>query len=322
MPKKLNAYDIAKVAHVSPATVSRVLNHKNNVNLVTAQKVEEAVAQLGFEREKDKYATKIIMVNIPNISNIFYANIIEGINAAANANNYQVIINQTQLSDDNIQNFLELVKNLHVYGLVTLTALPNYVLNKLLNIIRVVQCNEFNPDVDLPYVSIDDYAAAKNATNQLIKSGKKNLCIINGPKSFRYSRERERGFIDALKENDLPINPDWLTSIPAVKYEIALPIVSQLLSSQKHPDAFFCASDTIGAAVINSTHKYHLRIPEDIAVVGFDNTVISQILTPSLTTVSQPQFQIGYSAVEMLKTSHQESPHLLLDTEFVVRESI
>lgn len=262
------------------------------------------------------------MLNIPDISNFFYANIIDGINAAANANNYQVIINQNDLANDNIQSFLDTIKDLHIYALITLQQLPTSILNKILNVIRVVQCNEYNAEVDLPYVSIDDYAAAKNATLQLLKSGKTNLALITGPKSFRYSRERERGFIDALTEYDIPVNPAWLIALPAVKYEIALPIISQLLSSRHHPDGFFCASDTIGAAVINSAKKYHFSVPADLGVVGFDNTIISQIVSPSLTTVSQPQFQIGYTAVEMLKSFDQEHPHVLLDTDFIMRESI
>ncbi|MFT8318225.1 MAG: LacI family DNA-binding transcriptional regulator [Sporolactobacillus sp.] len=322
MREKINAYDVAKIAHVSPATVSRVLHHKNNVNLATAQKVEEAIVQLGFHQSKNDDAVKIILLNVTDISNIFYTDVIEGVKAAANANNYQLLIDQTELNTENIQSFLTLIKNLHVYGLIVLKQLSSYILNKLSRSIRVVQCNEYNSEVDLPYVSIDDYSAARDATQQLILSGKRRICLLNGPRSFRYARERERGFKDTLIENDISITDDWIISLSAIRYEIALPVVSQLLSSKYHPDAFFCVSDTLGAAVIGAAHKYRLNIPNDIAIIGFDNTMISQIITPSLTTINQPKFQIGYSVVELLKNFDQEKQHIKLDTELIIRESI
>ncbi|WP_057874952.1 LacI family DNA-binding transcriptional regulator [Liquorilactobacillus aquaticus] len=322
MSKKINAYDIAKVAHVSPSTVSRVLNHKNNVNLITAQKVEEVIKKLEFKRNKDKNTAKIILLNIPDLSNTFYADIIEGIKAAANANQYHLLIDQTDLGNTDIQHFMNLVRRLQISGLITFKQLSLSILNRLSSIIKVVQCNEFNPASDLPYVTINDYSAAKDATIQLLRTGKRNIGLINGPKSFRYAYERERGFKDALKEYNISTTKEWLISLPAIKYEIALPIVSQLLSAQPHPDAFFCVSDTLGAAVINAAQKYRLRVPADIAVIGFDNTMISQIITPPLTTVNQPRFQIGYSSVELFKNFDHKNRHLQLETEFIVRNSI
>lgn len=322
MTEKINAYEIAKLAHVSPATVSRVLNHKNNVNLATAQKVEEIIEQLGLKIKKQEHASKLLLLNVTEISNIFYMDVIEGVKAAALANGYQLLIDQTELNVQTIKPFMEMLQRLQVYGLIVLKQLPSSILNRIANNIRVVQCNEFNPAVDLPYVSIDDYAAAKSATDQLIYHGRERICFINGPKSFRYAQERERGYLDALKAHDLIQNPDWNISLPAIKYDIALPVVAQLLSSQFRPDAFFCASDTLAAAVIGAAHQYHIAVPDEISVIGFDNTMISQMMTPSLSTIGQPRFQIGYSAVELFKTYDHEKQHLILNTELTLRESL
>jgi len=94
-----------------------------------------------------------------------------------------------------------------------------------------------------------------------------------------------------------------------------------MLSSRHHPDAFFCISDTLGAAVISVAKKYNLKIPEDIAVIGFDNTILSKILNPALTTINQPKFQEGYSAIDLLRTSDGNQNHLFLKTELIVRET-
>jgi LacI family repressor for deo operon, udp, cdd, tsx, nupC, and nupG len=298
-----------------------VLNHKNNVNLATAQKVEEVIAQLGFSRDARGDA-RIILLHVPDITNIFYTKVIEGVRSACNANGYQLLIDQTELSPDNERDFTALLQQIHVYGVITLKQLPTALLRRLSRVTRIVQCNEFNPEVDLSYVAIDDFSSSKLATEQLLIRGYTHPCLLNGPRSFRYSRERERGYLTMLAEHDIEANVDWNISLPAVKYEIALPVVTQLLSLQHHPDAFFCVSDTLAAAVIVVAHKLKLRIPQDVAVIGFDNTLISKTLTPALSTISQPRFQLGYAAVGLFKDYADGPRQLILDTELTLRQSL
>lgn len=321
MPNKINAYEIAKLAHVSPATVSRVLNHKNNVNLDTAQKVEAVIAKLGYSRNANDNA-RIILLHVPDITNIFYTDVIAGVQSACNVENYQLLIDQTELTPDNEQAFTELLQEIHVYGLITLKQLPTSLLRRLERVIRIVQCNEFNPDVDLSYVAIDDYNSAQQATEQLLIRGYTHPCLLNGPRSFRYSRERERGYLETLAKHHIKLNVDWNISLPAVKFEIALPAVMQLLSLQQRPDAFFCVSDTLAAAVIVAAHQAHIQIPKEVAVIGFDDTLIAKTLTPALSTISQPRFQLGYSTVGLFRDYAEGPKHLILDTELILRQSL
>lgn len=321
MAKKINAYEVAKMAHVSPSTVSRVLNHRSSVSIDTAEKVDLAINKLGFGIHQDTGKRNLIILNVADLSNLFYTEIIEGTQAAINASNFKLLIDQTEINDRTIVDFVNYLDELKIYGLILLNQLPNHLLKALSKVTRVVQCCEYNIDSNLPSVSIDDFAAAKLATTQLIATGKTRLAILNGPHSFKYSRERERGYKKALVENHLTFNDEWNIALPGISYDIAFPIVSQLLNSQHHPNAFFCVSDTLGAAVISAAKKFNLQIPGDIAVIGFDNTILSKVITPSLTTINQPKFQEGYSAVELLKTTDTNKNHLFLKTELIVRET-
>lgn len=321
MVKKINAYEVAKIAHVSPSTVSRVLNHRAQVSLDTAEKVDSAINKLGFGIHKNDGKRNLILVNLPELRNLFYTEIIEGIQAASNASGFRFLIDQTEINDVTINDFVKYIADLKIFGLVLLNQLPIHLLKALSKVTRIVQCCEYNIDSNLPSVSIDDFSAAKLATSQLIATGKIRLSILNGPRSFKYSKERERGFRKALDENNLIFNDDWNVSLPAISYDIAYPIVSQMLNSPNHPNAFFCVSDTLGAAVISTAKKYNLKIPDDIAVIGFDNTILSKIITPSLTTINQPKFQVGYSAIELLKNNDHKKNHLFLKTELIIRET-
>ncbi|WP_201308372.1 LacI family DNA-binding transcriptional regulator [Companilactobacillus farciminis] len=318
---KINAYQVARKAHVSPATVSRVLNHRSKVSIETAKKVDEAIDSLNFRVNEDDDNKHLIIVSVPELTNIFYTEILEGSKGAANAANFKLLIDQTEITDETINGFVSYIDELRVYGIILLNQLPTKLLNVLSKHTRVVQCCEYNIESNLPAISIDDYAAAKLATEQLISSGKNKIAILNGPHSFKYSRERERGFLKALSENHLNYNEDWNMELPAISYDIAYPIVSQMLNSFNRPNAFFCVSDTLGAAVISATRKYNLKIPEDISVIGFDNTVLSKIISPSLSTINQPKFQEGYTAVELLRKSDHRKNHLFLKTELIVRET-
>lgn len=318
---KVNAYEVAKKAHVSPSTVSRVLNHRSEVSIDTAQRVDEAIDSLKFRKRMDESKKDLIIVNVPELSNLFYTEILEGTKAAANASGFKLLIDQTEINIESIDDFIESLDELNVYGIVLLNQLSTKLLNILSKHTRVVQCCEYNMESNLPAVSIDDCAAAKLATEQLIASGKNKLAILNGPHNFKYSNERERGFKMALANGNLKFNEEWNVSLPAISYDIAYPIVSQMLNSVNRPNAFFCVSDTLGAAVISAARKYNFKIPEDISVIGFDNTIISKIISPSLTTINQPKFQEGYSAIELLRKSNQKKNHLFLKTELIVRET-
>lgn len=189
----------------------------------------------------------------------------------------------------------------------------------------MVQCCEYNEEATYPYVSIDDFTAAENATNYLISCGCTKLAFINGPATFKYANKRYEGFSSALSKAEISIPPNWVVQLPEINYEMAYSAVCRILNSETRPNAFFTISDIFAAAVIRAAKRFHLHVPKDIMVVGFDNIDLSSMTSPSLTTVNQPGFQQGYSACELL-LKIIENPSvtprsLLLDAELIIRES-
>lgn len=317
---KVNAYEVAKLAHVSPATVSRAINHREAVNPETLQQVDAAMRQLGYELPK-KTVKPIILVNAPDMANLFSVEVIKGINAAAKANSTTVLIDQTNLTSDNIRDYLTQLSALHVEGLITLSRLSENVLKRLSKVTRIVQCAEHNPDAAVPFVGIDDYQAALQATEYLISTGKQRLCLVNTTDRNRYATQRRRGFLDAVKAAGLELIDNWQINLSAVNFDIAYATLEQLFAEGDTPDGFLCISDTIGAALIRAAHQYHFKIPEQIGVVGFDNTVISKMTEPPLTTINVPKFQEGYSAFEMLFNGTDNQGELKLPTELIIRKT-
>lgn len=327
--KKITVSKIAKKAGVSAATVSRVLNHRELVKEDKIRQVEAAMNALGKELPKiDAIASKeqpVIILNVPNINNVFYTEVIRGATSSANAHGCHLLISQSPLDYGSISDFCNMIKRVNAAGVILLNQVTVEVLTHLNNVVPIMQCCEFNQDSELPYVSIDDRQAAKDAVEYLIANGKNKIAFINGPLSFKYARERRAGFLTALNQAEISVPSNWIVQLPEVNYDMAYAATCQLLSGDVVPNAFFTASDTLAAAVIRAAKRYKYNVPKDIVVVGFDNIDLSAMYTPTITTVNQPKFQEGFTACEMLLEKINNpltaTRSILLDTELIIRES-
>ena len=136
---------------------------------------------------------------------------------------------------------------------------------------------------------------------------------------------REKGFLSALRKAGLQANSNWILHITEIDFDIAVSVITSLLKGSDRPDAIYCVSDVYGAATIKAIQNYGLRVPEDIAVVGFDNISLSKMVVPALTTINQPKKQLGHQACEILinliENPSTPPQHILLDTELIVRSS-
>lgn len=329
--EKITVSKIAELAGVSPATVSRVLNHRSIVKESTIRQVEDAMSNLGYPlmRERENaYAIShqpLIVLNIPGIENVFYQDVIRGARVSAKAHGCHLLIHESPLDRGSIRDFCNLLMRVEAAGTIILNYVAEELLDQIRGIVPLVQCCEYNEEADYPYVSIDDYAAAENATEYLISCGCRKLAMINGPQSFKYARKRQEGFLSAVNKADIFVPQNWLIQLPEINYEMAYAAICRILNSETRPNAFFVISDIFAAAVIRAAKRFNLNIPHDIMVVGFDNIDFSMMTTPSITTVNQPSFQQGYSAsellLEMVENPTLTPKSLLLDAELIVRES-
>lgn len=326
---KITVGMIAREAGVSPSTVSRVMNHRDIVKPETLKQVEDAMATLGYAFDStppnsfENYP--LIILNIPAIKNVFYQEIIEGARISAKAHGCYILVHECNLNHRTIHDFCNLLHRIHAAGTIITNCLSQDLLSQIQAIAPLIQCCEYNENADFPYVSVDDFFAAKNATEYLLSCGCRKLALINGPLDFKYAVKRKEGFLHTLKMHNIEILQSWIVQLPEINYEMAYAAICRLLNGETYPHAFFVISDIFAAAVIRAANRFHLQVPKDIMVVGFDNIEFSMMTTPSLTTINQPKFQLGYSACELLleKIENPSMPvkSLLLDTELIVRES-
>lgn len=327
--EKVTVADIAKKAGVSPATVSRVLRHRELVKEETIQQVEAAMTELGCLIEKGKMTPTteqpLIILNVPELDNVFYLKVIDGALVSAKAHGYRLLINDSPLDKSSIYSFTSFLKQVHASGVILLNHVTEEHLDMIHSVVPLVQCAEYNEHAEYPYVSIDDYEAATNAAEYIVSCNCNKIAMINGPMSFKYAVKRQEGFIDTLHKRDISIRPDWIVNLPEIDYQMAYSAVCRLLNSEVRPNAFFVISDIFAAAVIRAAKRFNLSVPDDIIVVGFDNLDLSMMTCPTITTVNQPSFQLGYSACELLldsiKHPHMVPKSLILDTELIIRES-
>lgn len=331
--KRLNipVNKIAKEAGLSPATVSRVLHHRELVNTETRLIVENKLKENGYDIEellKNQAETskRIITVVLPSIINPFYYKILKGIESSASSHNFEVIIYQSTITQSNVDKFLKVVNMTNTRGVICLSRkLEKQLADTIFERIPFIQCCEYNKESVAPYVGINDFAAAKGAVDYIINMGYRKVAFLNGPILFNYAQERLRGFEAALESHSITIPRTWKISLPDVAYDLGYSAACQLLGAKEKPDAIFCAADVFAASVLRAANRFNLTIPKDLGVVGFDNIDMASITTPGLTTINQPSFQTGFTAAESLFEllySHTMPRSILLDTELIFRESI
>ncbi|MGX8681635.1 MAG: LacI family DNA-binding transcriptional regulator, partial [Spirochaetales bacterium] len=204
--KRLNipVNKLAKETGLSPATVSRVLHHRELVNQETRLIVENKLKEYGYDLDEllkvqAETSKRIITVVVPSIINPFYYKILKGIESSAASHNFEVIIYQNTITQSNVDKFMKVVNMTNTRGVVCLSRkLEKELADSIFEQIPFIQCCEYNKDSIAPYVGINDFAAAKGAVDYIVNMGYKKVALLNGPIMFNYAQERLRGFEAAL----------------------------------------------------------------------------------------------------------------------------
>jgi LacI family repressor for deo operon, udp, cdd, tsx, nupC, and nupG len=328
--KEINYQRIAEITGISVSTISRVFTGALNVKADTRRRVIEAFKNYGYdttiiEERRKNHGNSLIILNVPSIGNPFYTQIIHGAKAAATQRGCFLLLNEDHINESTIDNFLRLLRKVQAAGLIIANHMEPVYLKRISETVPLVQCCEYDAGFDLPYVSIDDAAATKTAMEYLFSLGRKNIAFINGPIRYKYARQRLQGYLEALRNAGISPDPQMRIQLSEINYSFAVSAVTTFFESGKRPNAFFCASDVLAAAAIKVGMRKGFSIPDDIAVVGFDNVDISFMTNPTITTISQPQYQLGFSSCELLIeyiTNPQIPLHnIILATELLVRES-
>ncbi|MGG5253505.1 LacI family DNA-binding transcriptional regulator [Neobacillus sp. SM06] len=322
--------DVAKMANVSTATVSRVISHTGTVKKETAEKVLEAIKKLNYQpnvlaRQLRKLETKTILVVVPDIANTFFSNVLRGIESVAMKNGYQVLLGDMDNYVERENGYLYILRQRKVDGVILLAARSNqWLLEEAAKEYPIVLACEYYEGSQLPTVSIDNVSSARKATDYLINLQHTRIGHITGPLNIVVGRDRLRGFQQAMNQYNLPVDP-LLVQEGNFSFESGFNLMLKFLALEKPPTAVFAANDEMAMGAIKAIKSKGFIVPKDISVIGFDDIKFASIFEPALTTIEQPTFSIGKKAMELLieLIYHHELPKVqfILEDQLIVRES-
>lgn len=326
--------DVAKRAGVSVATVSRVLNGTETVREQTRKQVEEAIEALqyspnGLGRNLRRLETKKILVVLSTISNQFHSRVVRGIEDRAMEEGYDVLIGTTRDRLETLLRYFEMIQTRQVDGAIFMST--HFTRPEEMEFVNqdypIVCACEPLPDSHVPYVGIDDEQAARDAVQYLISCGYRRIALISAgeflKETYGSSSLREQGYRQMMAENGLEIPEEYIIR-EGLSYNSGKRAAARLLAMDPPPEAVFAGSDAAAIGLIRELHTRGLRVPEDMAVLGFDNTAMSEVTFPSVTTVAQPQYHIGQKAMDLLLQrirGEAGEERVLLKHEIIPRES-
>jgi LacI family transcriptional regulator/LacI family repressor for deo operon, udp, cdd, tsx, nupC, and nupG len=300
--------EVAKRANVSIATVSRVLNKSDKVVPETRALVEQALRDLGYRpsrvarrlRMKDGRAHLVGLI-IPDIQNPFYADIARGVEDAAYAAEYALLLCNSDENVDKERFYLDVMTSESVDGVV----LPPFdetdaaVIDLVKTGMPVVCVDRSLVKVKTDLVDVDNYRGAFDAALHLIEKGHRNIGLIEGRTHVSTSRERRRGYMDAFAEAGIPVRKDLIRS-GDFRQESGRLLAGELLDLRKPPTALFVFNNLMTVGALAAVHQRGLKVPKDVAILGFDDLPWAESLDPPLTVVRQPAYDVGRQAMELL----------------------
>ena len=320
---------IARLAGVSVATVSRVLNNSESVKEKNRERVLKAIAESNYQpnllaRQLRTARSSMILVLVSNIANPFCAEVVKGIEEEAEKNGFRILLCNTRSDMERSRSALKLLSGKIVDGIITMDAfarLPE--LTTLIGNAPWVQCAEYADDGDVSCVGINDVDAARCVIEHLLARGCQRIALINHDLSYKYARLREQGYTEALGEKQSAYRV--VEYARDLSFSAGKAAMEKLLGSAEPPDAVFAVSDTLAAGALLAIHEAQLLMPQDIAVVGFDGTELAEMVTPPLSTIQQPSQEIGRKAVGLLlnKIDNPDAPaeRIMMDWQYISRAS-
>ncbi|WP_332695965.1 LacI family DNA-binding transcriptional regulator [Halalkalibacter lacteus] len=324
--------DVAKLAGLSKTTVSRVLNNHPYVSKENKVLVQKAMEQLGYSpnpsaRRLRGQLTCTIGVIVPRIVNPFFSYLVNSIEKVAYKNNYQVLIFQSDENKEKELNFLNLLKIKQVDGII-MTSIENEwdSIEQYTKYGPIMLCNEYVNNAKVPMVRLDQSEGTYIGIKHLIERGHKKIGYCTGGLFAEDGKDKDRnqGYQKALKEAGIAINPNWIF-VNQHSIEDGKQVMNQILTLNDRPTAIFTGSDEIAGGVMIEAKKHGLKIPDDIAIIGFDDQPIAELLEPALTTIRQPIDQMGEKAVEgliaMLNNQEVQIKKIDLPIQLVIRKS-
>ena len=334
MSKKTTIYDIAKKLNITAATVSRALSNNPKISEGTRKLVIETATQMNYKQNKLALALKSgksfnVGVIVPRIDTNFFGSVIRGIEEELYPAGYQVIICQTHdIESREVENITTLI-NAQVDGILMSISSPNIDLNIINHVIKKnIPLIFFDRKIEIDGVSsvtINDFEGGYKVTKQLIDQGCKRIVHINGNPKIEIFQERCKGYKQALKDNNLTYNDNFVIEAKS-NVEEGRRVAKMLLEMDVLPDGIFSSSDFTALGLIQELEENGVKIPQDICVSGFANEPFTKFMELSITSVDQSPIEMGKMTakvfLEQVKTKGIKiEKKVVLDPKLIIRKS-
>ena len=327
--------DIARESGYSVSTVSRVLNHRNDVSPDAKKQIEEVVAEYNFvpnnnAKHLKQNNSKSIGVLVKGISNMLFASIVEEIQQMIGKTQYTLVVSYLDEDADEVEEAELLCRERKPLGLLFLGGNPEYFKKGFSHVdipcvLVTNRANDMNFS-NLSSVATDDIAAGKCAVDALFAAGHKDIGILGGDIEKSYtSHQRYLGCRQSFEEHGMPIKPETCYEKARFSYDSAYRAMERLIKKYPQVTAVFAMSDVMAIGAIRALRDMNYRIPEDISVIGFDGTALAEYYNPKLATIKQQYKTLATRSVEILfgQIELKKDPiHEIVPFEFVSGESI
>ncbi len=325
--------DVAARAQVSIATVSRVINNSDKVVPGTREIVKRAMRELGYKpnrvarRLRQKGGKRHLLgLIIPDIQNPFFAELARGVEDVAYANEFAVMLCNSDENQKKEQFYLDVMSAESVDGIILppLNELDPAVLKMIESGMPIVTVDRSLARAGMDKVEIDNRRGAYEAVEYILQRGHRRIGLITGRSNISTSRERRLGYEDALAAHQVPSDPELIRT-GDFKQASGRVLADELLSLPIPPTALFVLNNLMTVGALEAIHKRGLKIPAQVAVIGFDDLPWAEALDPPLTVVRQPAYEVGRSAAELLlkRLGDLKRPetHLVLRPQLIIRSS-
>ena len=333
--KKTTLKDIANVLNISTAAVSKALHDDPRISKARKAEVKKIAKELNYQPNHlatalRKGKSNLVGVIIPKTNSNFFSSVLEKIEEVLNEAGYNIIITQSNESYEKECRNIDTLLFTQVDGIIASMANETVDLSHYEKIkskgIPLILFDRGENNLNVDYVGIDDYASSLMIVEHLISKGCKRIAHIGGYRRTRIFNNRIRGYIDAIKKFNLPLEDELLIE-SALTLEDGREKMKALLLLPKRPDGVYIASDYAALGALQVIKEQGLRIPDDIKLVGFGNEPFTSLVTPSITTINQHSAQIGKAAATTFlslvknKDVKQSLNKIILTAELVERDS-
>lgn len=336
--RKTTLKDIAKALSTTIATVSRALHDKPEISQEMKERVRTIANLYDYRPNTIALSLKFrksyrIGVIFPKLTHYYVTQILSGMLQEAGKNGYKILIAESNYS---AEKELEFIQEFYELNVDAILILPGRKLglkkDKLERLIKsdipfvIVDRLIIFDHIKVPSLASDDYAGTKEGVEHLIKQGYLKIAHLRGIGSSNLAEVRYNAYIETLIRNQLETNTDWVITCTRFDHEEGMQLTERLMALENKPDAIFCINDIVAVGVLFGLKKLGVRVPQDVGVLGFSNSDLSQVCSPQLSTIHQPGIAIGKKSIRLVLSNINNGmdisdKNITMKTKLVVRES-